>query len=179
MATPCENTPRRRHGDRRLAVTGKPGLRSTRSAQTTAGRASGSPLEWRGLDRLLNAFAHFLAGLEVRHIFRGNHHGFSAFGITPCSCGSVVQTETSEATDFDATPLCQSVPDSVEDLFNRDFGILRHKTGEARSENGDEVRACHGDDSTFSNAESHEWMMPRSGQDNDRHSVIVLPNSHG
>jgi len=61
--------------------------------------------------------------------------------------------------------LCQSNPDGVEDLFNRDFGILRHKTGEARSENGDEVRAYHGGDSTFSNAENHEWMMPRRGKD--------------
>jgi len=58
-----------------LAVPGKPGLRSTRSAQTTAGRASGSPLERRELDRLLNAFAHFLAGLEVRNIFLGYRNG--------------------------------------------------------------------------------------------------------
>jgi hypothetical protein len=85
MATSSENRPRRRHGDRRLAVTGKPGIRSTRSAQETAGRTSGSALEWRGLDRLFNAFAHFLAGLEVRHIFLGNRNGLSAFRITPCS----------------------------------------------------------------------------------------------
>ena len=155
MDTSCENRLRRRHGDRRLAVTGKPGLRSTRSAQTTAGRASGSPLEWRGLDRLFNAFAHFLAGLEVRHIFLGNRHGFSTFRVAPCSCRAVVQTEASETTDFHAITLCQSNPDGVEDLFNRDFGILRHKTGEARSENGDEVRACHGDDFTFWNAVYH------------------------
>ena len=165
MATFCENRPRRWHGDRRLAVTGKPVLRSTRSAQTTAGRASGSPLEWRGLDRLFNAFAHFLAGLEVGHLFLGHRHGLTAFRITPCSCRPVVQTEASETTDFDAITLCQSNPDGVEDLFNRDFGILRHKTGEARSENGDEVRAYHGGDSTFSNAENHEWMMPRLGED--------------
>ena len=174
MATFCENRPRRWHGDRRLAVTGKPGLRSTRSAQTTAGRALGSPLEWRGLDRLFNALAHFLAGLEVRHIFFGNRHGLSAFRVAPCSCRAVIQTEASETTDFDAIPLCQSVPDGAEDLFDRDLGILRHKTGEARGNNGNEVGACHGADFTFSDAEGYVWMMPRSGQDN-----VVLPNSHG
>ena len=55
----------------------------------------------------------------------------------------VVQTETSEATNFDSNALCQGAPDGVKDFFHRDFRVLRHQVWEAGCDGGDEFEARH------------------------------------
>jgi hypothetical protein len=60
----------------------------------------------------------------------------------------VVQTETSEATNFDSNALCQGAPDGVKDFFHRDFRVLRHQVWEAGCDGGDEFAARQAPHST-------------------------------
>ena len=91
------------------------------------------------LGRFFDAFSHFLASLEVRGVFRGNGHGFTALGIPTFPCWPVIHAKTSEAANFDAITMNQRISNSVEDFLDRNFGILGRQMAETGGECGDEV----------------------------------------
>lgn len=95
------------------------------------------------LERFVNTFSQFLAGLEVRDILRGDGHRYAAHRVAPCPCRAVVQGEAAEAADFDSVAFRQGTSHGVEDGLDRDFRIFDDKSGKAGSDGGDEIGACH------------------------------------
>lgn len=102
-----------------------------------------SALEWCWLDRLFDTFAHLLAGPKMRNTLFRNRYGGPRFWISPDACRAVVQAETAEATNFNAITSNQRATDAIQYFLDGDVCILRHELGEAVSEGGDKIGACH------------------------------------
>jgi hypothetical protein len=81
-----------------------------------------------------NAFAQFLAGLEVGHPLPRYLNRFSRHRITRVPRRTVIQTKTPEPSDFDPAIRGQSTVDGTQDLTNDKLDILLNKLREALSQ---------------------------------------------
>ena len=75
----------------------------------------------------IDAFAQFLARLEMRYVFRRHLDLVAGFGIAAGARRSEIQTETSKAAYLDPVPLRKTLAHGVQYHFHRQFGILRHQ----------------------------------------------------
>src|SRR5262245_22208857 len=91
----------------------------------------------------VDAFAQFLAGLEVRDMLLGHLHAFAGLGIAPRPRRPVVQAEAAEAADLDPLALGQTVGHGVQDHLHREFGVLGYQLRELRRQAVDQLRLGH------------------------------------
>src|SRR5215469_11657507 len=69
----------------------------------------------------------FLAGLEIRNLFRGHFHFFSGLGVTPNTSAALACAEAAEATNFDFFAFLQSTNDAVKYGLDNRFRFLAGK----------------------------------------------------
>src|SRR5215471_4994499 len=91
----------------------------------------------------VDAFAQFLAGLEVRDMLLGHLHAFAGLGIASRPRRPIVQAEAAEAADLDPLALGQAVGHGVEDHLHRELGVLGYQLRELRRQAVDQLRLGH------------------------------------
>ena len=74
----------------------------------------------------------------------GDYYRFAAFWISSGSCWPVVQSETSETTDFNSIAFRHGFAEGAKKFSYRDFDIFVCETGESAGDGSNEFGFDHG-----------------------------------
>ena len=74
-------------------------------------------------NREIHALTQFLAGFEMRNIFRRDFNRFAGLRVSPVACWSVMHRETAEAAYFHTPTLGQMIDHAIKQQANRQFDV--------------------------------------------------------
>ena len=80
--------------------------------------------------RIIYALPQLLSGLEVWRVLCRNLYGLTGFRVPPDAGWTVVQTETTKTTNFDAIAFLEALGDRLEKHRNNGLGVFRGKLRE-------------------------------------------------
>jgi hypothetical protein len=96
-----------------------------------------------GLCAAVDALAHFLARLEVRHAFGRDGYRLASLGIAADARWTMMQGKAAETPDLDAFILGQALADVLEQQLDRQFNVLVGQVGLTLSQSVDEFGFGH------------------------------------
>src|SRR5437868_3062560 len=91
----------------------------------------------------VDAFAQFLAGLEVRHELLGHLHFLPRLRVASDARRATVEAEAAETPNFDAMPFRQGVGHRIEHRFHREIRILEDKLRKSQCQLRDQLGFGH------------------------------------
>src|SRR5258708_38598744 len=105
-------------------------------------RARGGRRRGRRVDREVDQYLQFLAGLEVRHLLRRHVHLVARLWIAPLARLPATQPEAAEPAQLDLLAAVQRVDDALEHCVDDDFRMLLREVRNPR-DFLDELRLRH------------------------------------